>query len=521
MVLAVILMVALPRLRLLEVPLERDEGEYAYMGQLLLEGIPPYSQAYNMKFPGIYFLYALIVSFSQTVTAIHLALLLVNVCSIVLVFFLGRHLFGTRAAVMASASFAVLTVSYHLEGLWANSEHFLLPFALAGILLLLLAGQRRSTTLYGLAGFLLGVAILVKQHGAFFAFFGLAYVAYVAMVSGDRQRPASWKKVTTFLAAVLAPLLLVGLYLYISGVFEKFFFWTFTYASTYIKQVPWEDAYTNFHSSFRPILRATLPLWFLFVIGMIYLLFHARWKASRAFVIGFLLFSFLAVCPGLIFRHHYFVVFVPAASLLMGLGVECLFWVFSRSQFALMRKGVPLFTATIAVLGSFLSHRDVLFDFPPARVARIGFGGNPFPESPAVAEFVAQHTQKDDKIAIIGSEPQILFYSRRRSATAYIYVYALMEEQPFALSMQREMIEQIEDSAPMLILYAHVAPSWIRRPGSEPLIFDWFSRYGERYRMIALVEVARGNQPPLFHTGDTASKVAPESQYWISIHERK
>jgi len=39
-------------------PLDRDEGEYAYFGQLLLEGVPPYAGAYNLKVPGIYGAYA-------------------------------------------------------------------------------------------------------------------------------------------------------------------------------------------------------------------------------------------------------------------------------------------------------------------------------------------------------------------------------------------------------------------------------------------------------------------------------
>ena len=39
------------RIRLLGIPLERDEGEYAYAGQLMLQGIPPYEFAYNMKLP--------------------------------------------------------------------------------------------------------------------------------------------------------------------------------------------------------------------------------------------------------------------------------------------------------------------------------------------------------------------------------------------------------------------------------------------------------------------------------------
>src|SRR5262249_51206752 len=76
--------VALIRIRLLGVPLERDEGEYAYMGQLLLKGIPPFREAFNMKFPGTYFGYAAVMSiFGETISGIHLGLLVVNCASIV------------------------------------------------------------------------------------------------------------------------------------------------------------------------------------------------------------------------------------------------------------------------------------------------------------------------------------------------------------------------------------------------------------------------------------------------------
>jgi hypothetical protein len=48
------------RIRLLGIPLERDEGEHAYAGQLMLQGIPASKFAYNMKFPGTYAAYAVI-----------------------------------------------------------------------------------------------------------------------------------------------------------------------------------------------------------------------------------------------------------------------------------------------------------------------------------------------------------------------------------------------------------------------------------------------------------------------------
>src|SRR5207245_11435601 len=71
----VILGAAAIRLRLLDAPLDRDEGEYAYFGQLLLQGIPPYAQAYNFKMPGIYALYALMLAvLGETSAGLHLGL---------------------------------------------------------------------------------------------------------------------------------------------------------------------------------------------------------------------------------------------------------------------------------------------------------------------------------------------------------------------------------------------------------------------------------------------------------------
>src|SRR6266436_4218572 len=115
------------RIRLLGIPLERDEGEYAYAGQLMLQGIPPYKLAYNMKFPGTYAAYAVIMSiFGQTIPGIHLGLLLVNAGTIVLIFFLGRQLINTMAGVAAAASYAVLSVSPSILGFAGHATHFVM-----------------------------------------------------------------------------------------------------------------------------------------------------------------------------------------------------------------------------------------------------------------------------------------------------------------------------------------------------------------------------------------------------------
>src|SRR5437762_7344892 len=117
--------VAMVRLRLVDLPLDRDEGEYAYFGQLLLQGIPPYAGAYNFKMPGIYVVYAAILAaLGQTPTAIHVGLLIANAIAIVLMFLVGRRLIGTLGGVVAGAAYAPLPLSPRLLSSSAYAEHF-------------------------------------------------------------------------------------------------------------------------------------------------------------------------------------------------------------------------------------------------------------------------------------------------------------------------------------------------------------------------------------------------------------
>src|SRR5882757_8263638 len=108
----VIAVVVFIRIHLLALPLERDEGEYAYAGQLMLDGIPPYQLAYNIKLPGIYAAYALIMAvFGQSPSGIHSGFLLANVGTILLLFFIARRFLELPGALMACATYGLLSTS--------------------------------------------------------------------------------------------------------------------------------------------------------------------------------------------------------------------------------------------------------------------------------------------------------------------------------------------------------------------------------------------------------------------------
>src|SRR5262249_51528726 len=107
-VLGLLAVVAIVRVRLMDLPLERDEGGFAYTAQRMLQGIPPYREAYDMRLPGTYLAYAAFMAVGgETTAAIHFGLLLANAATIVLVFLLARRLFDPLCAVAAAGAYAI------------------------------------------------------------------------------------------------------------------------------------------------------------------------------------------------------------------------------------------------------------------------------------------------------------------------------------------------------------------------------------------------------------------------------
>src|SRR5213082_1897078 len=165
---AVLGLIVTIRIRLLGIPLERDEGEYAYAGQLLLQGIPPYKLAYSMKFPGTYPAYAITMFlFGQTITAIHLGLLLVNTATSALIFFIGKRLLNSTVGVAAAVSYALLSLSPSVLGLAGHATHFVVLPVLGGAFLLLNQQNRSGVARPFISGLLMGMGLLMKQPALF------------------------------------------------------------------------------------------------------------------------------------------------------------------------------------------------------------------------------------------------------------------------------------------------------------------------------------------------------------------
>jgi len=517
----IIAVTAAIRFRLLDVPLERDEGEYAYAGQLMLQGIPPYSLVYNMKMPGIYAAYALILAaFGQTCAGIHLGLLLVNAATTLLIFLLAKYLADSWAGVFAAAAFAVMSLTLPVQGLFANAEHFVILFAVAGILLLLYAIDRNKLVALLAAAVLLGLGFVMKQHGfAFVAFAGLYLLG-----SEIRRKPFKFKIVMLitglFAVGAMLPFAVTCLILYWAGVFDKFWFWTFVYAREYVSVVSIGNGLALLKLRIIQIVGSAIPIWILAAVGLAILLINRKIRSRRLFLLGFLLFSFLATCPAFYFRPHYFVLLLPAIALFAGVGQFGIRRALKDRTPPIAKDLIVILLTVAAPLYTLYHHKNYLFESDLAVVSRMTYAVHHFPAYPKIAEYLKDNSAKGDTIAILGSEPQVLFYAKRRSATSYIYMAPLMEPQPYALQMQKEMIQQIETAQPKFLLFVNVPNSLFVRPASNKMIFDWFEQYHQKYcRLVALADFASPDHVDYYWNQDAASYLSTFSE-GVAVFQR-
>lgn len=505
------------RVHLLGLPLDRDEGEYAYFGQLLLQGIPPYAEAYNFKMPGIYAAYALMLAaFGQTPTGIHLGLLVVNAATIVLVFLVAIRLFTARAGAVAAVAFATLSLSPRLFFTAASAENFVLPPVLAGLLVLLRAIDRPRVTTFLAGGALFGTAFLLKQSGGAFALFAVLYVLFGVRDTLPRRLAAC----AALVAGALAPFAALCLVMLRAGTFGNFWFWTVTYGSTYATTTPLARGAINLADALRWILPTSYLAVALAGLGGTALFWDQATRPRRLFVALLLGCSLLATAPGLYFRNQYFILLLPTLAILAGVAVDAVARRLSSVRAPALRYGIPIALAAIPLLHLVYLERAILFTGTPRQVLRALYGMNPFPESVEIARYIRERTSPDDRIAVVGSEPQIYFYARRRAATGYVYTYALMEPQPYAAAMQRQMIREIEALDPRFVVFVKVLSSWLVTPDSDKTIFEWFDRYQRGYDRVGIVEIVSLGQTR-YLWGPEAAGYTPRSDAWLAIFERK
>jgi hypothetical protein len=355
----------------------------------------------------------------------------------------------------------------------------------------------------------------MKQPAVFFVLFGALY-----LLSNDLRRKRGWKRIVlrnlTFDVGAIVPFGIACLFLWHAGVFDKFWFWTISYAAQYGSLIPVSAAPKIFARTFLPILHSGWLLWMLAGLGLI--VGKTRTRSAKLFLLGLLVSFSLAFSAGFYFRQHYYIFILPAISLFAGIAVSILCELAKRRGSLVRFAPFLLFCAALSQ--PVLAATKFYFEASPVEASRMVYQENPFPESVRIAEYLRNHTDAGDTIAVLGSEPQIYFYSKRHSATGYIYTYELMEPQSYARQMQEEMIRQIESARPKYVIFVNVPTSWMRYPESESLIFTWIDQYVKTYYgVVGLVNILASDQTDYYF--EQMPESLPRLGLYVLIYQRK
>ena len=472
---ALVLFLAL-RVRVVSMPFERDEGEYAYIAQRVPAGDAPYRAAFFQKTPGTVFVYAAAFEiFGQSVEAVHITLYVWSVLTAWLLSLLVRRLSDSLAAALSVLVFAVISVDPRLLATAANTEQFaLLPVA-AGLLTYLYARQTGRRVWWFACGAACIAAFWFKQVALAPAGV-IAIWALGSLIAGGRRSAGrhlmNWFVWACGALAVSAPILA---YLVLNNAWDDFVYCVFRHNMDYARRVSIGTGLDALYFRLGQQAPTFAVVWGLAMFGCIsarrrddadgtdgsdpslaetaparspepLVLPHPQW-----FLGVWLLLSFVAIASPLNFYQHYFVWWLLPLAALAGIGASRLIRLSARLGAVGWWSGCALAIAAIGA-PTVVGNRSVWFADTTARMAAHMYGENVFAESPVIGEYIRTHSDRDDTVYILGSEAQILYHAQRRSATRYIIMYPLFGPYRDAARQQREVLEEVTRNRPKWIL---------------------------------------------------------------------
>jgi hypothetical protein len=524
---AAVVAFVLVRVPLVSVPLERDEGEYAYIAQRLLAGEIPYRDAFDQKPPATFFVYAAALSlFGASVEGIHLFLHAWTAATALALFGCVRRRGGGLAAAFAVLLFSILSANPKLTGNAANTELFMLLPMVASIYCLLVAMDSKASPWWWLAsGALAAAACWFKQVAVTNALFVAAVAAWHFGRPPARDLAALARAWASLVAGAVLASLPVLLGFAAVGAWRPFIDAVFWHNVRYAQSVGLLQGFEMLGYRLSEQAPSLAVCW---ALALLALLVPRRIGGStRGFWLGWWIASAIGVSVGFHFRPHYFFQALPALVVLAGLYLAAMTERLLTRDRALAGAGLAASIA-IAALPPIVANREILLANDPDAISRSIYSMNPFPESVEIGRYIRETSEPDDRIYIVGSEPQILFYAERASATRYIFFYPLTGSYPDVLERQQEVVADISATRPLYVVWANLRSSLLRSDETEPYVFDASRELvGREYRLELLVLPAMEGDSYDFVYGAEAREMMKaagkraESAAWVALYRRR
>ena len=495
---------------LLNIPFERDEGVFAYIGRAMWSGERLYTDLYDNKLPGLYLVYALFTrAFGALPMGIHLGALLWQVATLAVFFLWLREVIGRDRALASTGLFALYAASGEVLGFAAHATQLCALPAIAGLWALWRGTvQRRSPQAAWIlvAGLGAGLAIWIKQQALFYAVFGGLFLVWWFLI---QTRAVSVSRVIglglLYALGVILPIGLSATWFAYQGRFDDFWFWTvdiITGEKTN-SQAPGAGFFFNFY--FPKVIAQWWLVWLSGMYGFIYLVRQQETPSLRG--LAFLLpFSIWGVSLGGAFYPHYFVLALPWLACCAILGLD----------FMLRKYGSRtgwMFTVLV-VWWPVLAHAGYWFWEDHRTILRRAYDNNPFQEMAQIGDTLKKRCSPADSIAVIGSEPELFLYVDRPSALSQLFFQAVVQPHKRHAEFQQQVRNQLWGRKPRFVVLPGAQYEHLK---DDPLIKEIVDRLQKDYHVICVTDI---NEKESKITWDPPPGQLPQSLFWVMVLER-
>lgn len=439
----------------INIPFGRDQGAYAYSAWLLRSGIAPYANSFEQKPPMIIYTYALaqlIGPHSYWPPRVFACLFMIFTTA--MIGFMAEREFGRGSGLMAAWMAVRMTVMPNHWGIGANTEVFMLLPLVSVMALYIWKKGNADRWHWFFAGVLSSLALLYKPICLLVLLFVFA-VWLAETLNAKSLRIAVENGFFALSGMVLASVIVLSYFIFHNcwgAIWNSVVMFNYYYGKM------------DYRAGLQPLFDHLKVLWSQWwILFLLFAWFLIKRPVRWWFYLGSFFASLITIYQDP--NGGYYLLLTPFLALISVMSINALVDQIKLENKILIRAG---FVFVVILLMTWPIRQQLLMN--QGQLAIYAYGrGNPFIESPVVAEYVKAMTSPEDHIFIAGSEPQILYYAERMSPTRFITVYPLMINTPFVESYQKEAIRELEARPPKLIVYIRSPYSWLlneNSPGS-------------------------------------------------------
>ncbi len=463
-----VLLLGLPTLI---VPLYTDATVFALGARTILSGGFPYRDLWDVKPPGIYFVYALaFIPFGQHMVSVRIFDLANTALAMGAIYLLGRRLFGERAGVFAGCLYgATYLTRAGFDGLGQTESFLALPVVVA-VLLYRPDSRHNANAAAFLSGVLLGLAFSIKFSAAFYV---LALPAIEVMFGEERRRFApALKRLSIAAGGFLAVPAVFAVYLAAGGALGDFIDIQRLHVAPYtsLHWSPPGESYLRFagrvtHEYVTDNLYLVVP-----AVGALFVALAGSRRRETALVAILAIASLVGVwSQGKFYPYHWLAMAFPLA-LLAAFAIDQIITFCGGQRFTLQRwaayglTGAFLVLLTPSLLSNPYEQYRHFLGFATGRVTQAdneGQWGPFFRLDREVLDYVRANGGGDRSLFIWGNWPVIYWWADQPLVSRFVYDTGLSADWAPAV-WRDELVAGLEANPPHFIAVAASSPQpWL------------------------------------------------------------